>query len=125
MRKNLPRITTGIRVLATLVFLGYAFFNTHWSIFGILVLMTVSIEGLAATLAMQGRLIRAMRQIALEDKDNFTEFINTINSQAVALKKEMNICRECEKYAQHGIRPGSIHNKTADNCLLKDSKVFS
>lgn len=120
MKQHFPKLPLATRLLAETILLVFVFGNAHWSVFVTLVFMTLAIEGMSSLLAMQGKMIRAMRQLHNEDKANFNTFIDTINAQARAVKKEMNICRECELHGHHGVRPGSIHNKAADNCLMKD-----
>ena len=118
MKNNIPTIAKIIRLVAEVVLLGFVFFNAHWSVFAVLVLMTVAIEMMASVIQLQMHYIKAMRQLHKEDKSNFNEFIATINQQAVAFKREITTCKECEIHGQHGIRPGSVHNRAARNCLM-------
>lgn len=132
MRKNLPTIFTVVRIIATLVLLYFIARNSHWSVFAFAMLSAFAIEGIAVTLQLHAKIIRAQEkgmQAAMQsfDKrvDEFNQFVATINNQAAAVKKEMNRCRECESYPG-SIRPGSIHNSAAENCqLYRKPKAFA
>lgn len=122
--KQLPRIFTVVRVIATLVLLYFIARNSHWSVFAFTVLSAFAIEGIAVTLQLHAKIIRAQEkgmQAAMQSFDKrveeFNQFVATINNQAAAVKKEMNRCRECESYPG-SIRPGSIHKSAAENCQL-------
>lgn len=124
MRKNLPRIFTVVRIIATLVLLYFIARNSHWSVFAFAVLSAFAIEGIAVTLQLHAKIIlaqekgmRAAMQSFDKRVEEFNKFVATINNQAAAVRKEMNRCRECENYPGV-IRPGSIHNSAAKNCQM-------
>lgn len=116
--KNFP--TVAIRILTEIALLVFVFQNAHLSVFITLAVMTLSIEMLSLMLSILLEGIKALREIQAQDRKDFDEFVATLNSQADAFKKQMSVCKECELHGQHGVRPGSIHNKAADNCLMKD-----
>lgn len=69
---------------------------------------------LSACFTALGRVQRAMKAIDLQHR----ELLNRLNTGAAAFAKEMRTCHECEIHGKEGIRPGSLHNRTADNCLM-------
>lgn len=116
-----------IRTVATLVFLGFVFVNAHWSVFAVLVLITIAVETCAAVLGINMREIQAVRQLQKKHKEDFDAFVYAINHQAQTFQSQMkekaNRCQECELHGSMGIRPGSVHNKNASNCLLKPNGI--
>lgn len=124
--KNIPAVFTVIRVVASIALLYVVWQHVHWSVALVLTLQGFAIEGIAAAIKLHSKIVRAQErgiQAAMQSFDRqseqFSQFVGSINRQAEAVKKEMNICRECEIHGMHGIRPGSLHNKNAANCLLK------
>lgn len=116
-----------VRTVATLVFLGFVFMNAHWSVFAVLVLMTIAIETCAAVLGINMREIQAVRRLQKQHRSDFDSFVAGLNQQAqhfqTQMKEKANRCQECELHGSMGIRPGSVHNKNAPNCLLKPSGI--
>ena len=102
-------------------------FQVHWSAVLLLAWICISMWVFACQINdnekdLRGAL-KAVNDERKRDRDNFNKFIATINSQAAAIKKEMNVCRECQMHPT-GIRPGSMHNRKAPNCLMgSDEKV--
>lgn len=93
--------------------------NAHWSVASAVTLLFFSLEGIAAVLSIQMNFIKAMRQMLRQSQSTIDEIASTLHAEADALKKELNTCRECEEHAKFGVRPGSVHNKNAENCLLR------
>lgn len=116
-------IATTLHYVFLAVMLTIIWINVHWSVAILNTWIAITISGFASAFnKFRHRMVKSVK--ALDQKQNettaeFNRFIETINGQAAAVKKEMNVCRECEMHGKHGIRPGSVHNKSAHNCLMK------
>jgi len=120
MKKHLPVIFTAIRLIGTLAILFIVSQNAHWSVTTALFLISFAIEGQSALIKQNTRFIKATRSLQKDASQNFNEFIETLNRQSQDFHKKISTCKECEVHGQHGIRPGSVHNRAAENCLMHD-----
>lgn len=127
---SVSTIFTVLRMAGTIALLYLVWLHAHWSVVAVLALQAFAIEGIGAALKIHAKHIRAQEKgiaAAMQSFDrqagDFTDFVATINAQAEAVKREMNRCRECEMHGAHGVRPGSIHNKRAPNCLMNPNKT--
>ena len=93
--------------------------HAHWSVAAAVTVIFFSLEGIAAVLSIQMNFMKALRQLIRQNQGIIEEVVGSLNAEADALKKEMNTCRECEEHGKYGVRPGSVHNKNAENCLLR------
>lgn len=129
--KKLSRRFTIVRIIAELILLYFAWTSAPWSVALILTLQSFAIEGIAVTLQLHAKHITAHKKgmdAAMDAFDgkakDFDDFVQTINLQADKVRKVMTTCRECDIHGHTGgIRPGSVHLKSAPNCLMNPKKV--
>lgn len=99
-----------IRLTLTIAILVVVWLNAHWSVAVALTFISVATEGISALLIKLRKAVKAVDQ-------KHESLVRDLNEQAERMQQKMNVCRECQ-YHPTGVRPGSIHNRNAPNCLM-------
>jgi len=122
-------VLVAVHFILQFCLLVYIWVKVDWSVAVFLFWFSISLASFNDKIVKWGNGLKA-RVDEVDDKqtrsiNEFNTFVSTINSQAMLLKKEMNVCRECEMHGMHGVRPGSIHNRQAPNCVMNQSGKIS
>lgn len=120
--------TTVIRLILTAVLLVVVWLNAHWSVALAITGLSLANEGhtlMIADLINRLRVAKQLLDVFDTSRERFESFVHQMNTQAAAFRAALNVCKECEEHGQHGIRPGSAHNRQADNCLMNPKNMQS
>jgi len=117
-----------VRLILTILLLVIVWMNSHWSVALAITGLSVANEGhtfMIVDLINRLRIAKQLLDAFDTSRERFDSFVDQMNTQAAAFRAALNVCKECEVHGQHGIRPGSVHNRQADNCLMNSKNMQS